>query len=54
MRQALTIAYGSLKESQYLVQFSFDEKYISKTEKEEALRIADSIGSMLWGIIKKL
>jgi len=50
----LTIAYGSLKESRYLVQFAFDEEYISEKEKEEALKLADTIGKMLWGVIKKL
>src|SRR3989344_9080526 len=32
----LEISYGSLKESQYLLQFSLDEKYLSAAQFKEA------------------
>ena len=30
------------------------EKYFSRKDYEELMRLADDIGGMLWGIIKKL
>jgi len=50
----LEISYGSLKESKYLLYFSFCEKFITKNEYDKIIRLADEIGAMLWGIIKKL
>ena len=53
-RNFLEISYGSLKESKYLLFFSEREKYFSRKDYEELMRLADDIGGMLWGIIKKL
>jgi four helix bundle protein len=50
----LEIAYGSLKESKYLLHFSLVEKYLSKSDYEKAVSLAEEIGAMLWGTIKKL
>lgn len=50
----LEISYGSLKESKYLLHFSFVEGYIDKEEYEKATKLAEEIGAMLWGIISKL
>ena len=50
----LEISYGSLKESKYLVHFSMIEKYISKNDYEKAMKMAEEIGAMLWGILDKL
>ena len=50
----LEISYGSLKESKYLLHFALVEKYISRDEYKKALLLAEEIGAMLWGIIKKL
>lgn len=47
----LETAYGSLKESKYLLFFSFEEKYISQEEYNFGLRLNDKIGKMLWSII---
>lgn len=44
----LDIAYGSLKESKYLLNFSLVEKYLSQEEYLVALKLADDIGAMLW------
>lgn len=48
----LEISYGSLKESKYLLHFSLVEDYLSKKDYEMALKLAEEIGAMLWGIIK--
>jgi len=50
----LIIAYGSLKESKYLLHFSLVEKYISKEDYKIGLEMADRIGAMLWGTISKI
>lgn len=50
----LEISYGSLKESKYLLHFSLKEEYISGVEYEEAIDLADNIGAMLWGIMRKI
>lgn len=47
-------SYGSLKESKYLLYFSFLEKYLSKEDYKLGLELADNIGKMLWGLIKKM
>jgi len=44
----LHIAYGSLKETQYLISFCFEETYLSKGEHERLSRLADDIGALLW------
>lgn len=48
----LEISYGSLKESKYLLFFSFEEKYIIEDEYKKAFALNDKIGKMLWGLIK--
>lgn len=50
----LEISYGSLKESKYLLCFSLGEKYLTKEDYEKSVKLADDIGAMLWGIIRKL
>lgn len=42
------ISYGSLKESKYLLHFSYIEKYCSHEEYKKAVALADEIGAMLW------
>jgi four helix bundle protein len=54
MRNFLEIAYGSLKESRYLLYFSYRRNYIKQGKLEELEPKADRIGKMLWGIIEKL
>ncbi len=48
----LEISYGSLKESKYLLFFSYEEGYIGKEEYDIGLGMNDKIGKMLWSIIK--
>lgn len=50
----LEISYGSLKESEYLIYFSYTEDYITKDEYEYLAKLADKIGGMLWGILNKI
>lgn len=53
-KQFLEISYGSLKESKYLLHFSFIEQYISKTNYQKSIQLSEEIGAMLWGVIKNL
>ena len=50
----LEISYGSLKESKYLLHFSMVEGYLSKTDYDSSMELAERIGKMLWGIISKI
>lgn len=50
----LEISYGSLKECKYLLHFSLVEGYISQTDYNKAMKLAEEIGAMLWGILRKL
>lgn len=50
----LEISYGSLKESSYLIQFAYEEKYIQEKDYQNLMQISDKIGKMLWGTINKL
>ncbi|MSU75038.1 MAG: four helix bundle protein [Candidatus Magasanikbacteria bacterium] len=47
-------SYGSLKESKYLVYFSWTEKYITELNYKELVSLADEIGRMLWSEIELL
>ncbi len=53
-RNFLEISYGSLKETKYLLHFSCVENFLEKSDYDKAIKMADDIGAMLWGIIKKL
>ncbi|HTX86652.1 MAG TPA: four helix bundle protein [Candidatus Nanoarchaeia archaeon] len=48
----LNISYGSLKESKYLLFFSFDEKYISVEDYNIGFELSERIGKMIWSLIK--
>jgi four helix bundle protein len=50
----LEISYGSLKESRYLLDFVFVEKYMEEKDHNKTTVLADEIGAMLWGILRKL
>ncbi len=50
----LEIAYGSLKETKYLLHFSLIEKYLIQEDYEKAMKLAEEIGAMLWTTITKL
>ncbi|MES2087847.1 MAG: four helix bundle protein [Patescibacteria group bacterium] len=50
----LEISYGSLKESLYLIKFSYDENLISKEQYEKYISLGDEIGAMIWSILRKI
>lgn len=50
-KQFLRTSYGSLKESEYLVYFSYTEKYLVKDEYDKLAKLADRIGGMLYKMI---
>lgn len=50
----LEISYGSLKESKYILHFSLIENYLSEDDYKIIVKLAEEIGAMLWGIIRKL
>src|SRR3989344_327155 len=54
LKNFLETSYGSLKESKYLIDFSFGRKYINDMEHKELIEFNDRIGRMLWGIFTKL
>ena len=54
LRSFLRISYGSLKESNYLVYFSYKRGYLKEEKYKELVGLTDKIGAMLWGIISKL
>lgn len=53
-RRFSEIAYGSLKETKYLLYFVYSEKFISKKEYIEVLNLAEEIGKILWTTIQKV
>ncbi|MFA5133869.1 MAG: four helix bundle protein [Patescibacteria group bacterium] len=50
----LEISYGSLKESKYLVYFSYKRKFFNEKQYEKLIQLAEEIGKMLWGTINKI
>ena len=53
-RNFLEISYGSLQEAKYILHFSLVEKYLSENDYKKVIKLADEIGAMLWGTIRKL
>ncbi|MGB2762666.1 MAG: four helix bundle protein [Minisyncoccales bacterium] len=53
-RRFLEIAYGSLKETKYLIYFSFREKYITQEEYKDVINLTEEVGKMLWKKIQTL
>jgi len=54
LKNFLEISYGSLKESKYLIYFTYKRKFLNKKQYKELLDLSEQIGAMLWGIISKL
>ena len=48
------ISYGSLKESEYLLEFVFAEKLIDESEYKKYSDLANEIGAMLWKSIDSI
>lgn len=47
----LETSFGSLKESKYLVYFSFTENYLNEQDYNKIMSINDEIGKMLWSLL---
>ena len=52
LRQFLKISLGSLAETGYLLEFSFNQKYLSKEEFEKLMDLRNQCGSLLWKLFK--
>jgi four helix bundle protein len=52
--QFLNIAYGSLKESQFIIGFAIEENYISAEFAKETLLLGEEIARMVWTKTKTL
>ena len=50
----LQISYGSLKESKYLIYFSYREKYLKDDEYNNLINLGEELGAMLWSTIDGL
>ncbi|NMB48017.1 four helix bundle protein [Candidatus Kuenenbacteria bacterium] len=48
------ISYGSLKESKYLLYFSFKEGFLLEVDYRSAVNLAEEIGAMLWRCLTPL
>lgn len=54
-RNFLEISYASLKESDYLLDFSLKENYITDIENyKQCKNLSDEIGAMLWATLSKM
>lgn len=51
-RHFLEMAYGSLKETNYLIRFSHQQHFINEGTKSELLIMTDELGAMLWRTIE--
>lgn len=47
-------SYGSLKESKYLVFFSYTENYLDKPIYQDLMNLAEEIGRMLWSELENV
>src|SRR3989344_7961615 len=47
LKNFLKIAYGSLKESEYLIEFSYRQHYLSETDFRNIAQKSNEIGAML-------
>ena len=54
LKNFLEISYGSLKESKYLIYFSYKRSYLNEEEYKKLLKLSERIGAMFWGTIRKL
>lgn len=54
LRNFIEISYGSLKESKYLIYFSYKQELLNKENFDDLTAIAERVGKMLWGILEGL
>ena len=51
-RQFLRIALGSLAEVGYLLEFSFEQKFLTENEFQELMNLRNQCGQLLWKLLK--
>ena len=54
LKNFLEISYGSLKETKYLIYFACRQNYLNKENYRELSNLADEIGAMLWGTLRRM
>ena len=54
MKNFYETAYGSLKETEYLIFFSLERGYLIQTEYDSMMKKINEIGKMLWSTIDKI
>lgn len=54
LKNFLEISYGSLKEAEYLIYFSHDQKYLQTDSYNKLKDLSNKIGAMLYGAINKI
>jgi four helix bundle protein len=52
--QFLKIAYGSLKESQFILQFACDETYLTAEQIKPAVQLGEESARLIWAKAKSL
>lgn len=52
-RRFLVIAFGSLEETRYLLEFSVEQNYINNEEYSSLLKILDEVAKIIWSILYK-
>lgn len=50
----IEISYGSLKEVMFLINFCHKENFMTEKEYTELNTLADEIGKMLWGMLRRM
>lgn len=50
----IEISYGSLKETMFLIKFCYKETFISEEEFIQLNNLAEEIGRMLWGMLRRM
>lgn len=53
-RRFLEIAYGSLKETKYILHFSYKENYLSGKDYKDLISLCEEIGKLLWKTMQTL
>lgn len=53
-KQFLLIAYGSLKETKYLLNFAYKEEYINEDDYKEIIFLAEEVGKILWSLLERV
>lgn len=50
-RRFLIISFGSLEETRYLLEFSFDQDYLSKEDLDYLISLTDEVAKIIWSIL---